>query len=201
MSESNPKTIVCLGDSITCNWASKSYVDFWQELMDKKKRDVKLIASGINGETAQDGYYRVDRDVITHKPDLVTIMFGHNDADPNRNMSAVLFANYLRKIINYLQHETRASFWLLTPNQLGDAKFEPKYEQYIRMIKQAALDKNIHCVDLFNVFHDHKLDEIFTGKITSTYIRSAGKDWIHPNELGHRIMAEKLMSEFEKVYG
>ena len=192
----NINTIVCLGDSITCNWNQKSYVDFWQELFDEQKKQVKVISSGINGETAQDGYYRVDRDVITHSPDLVTIMFGHNDADPPRKISPVLFANYLRKIVNYVQFITTADIWLLTPNQLGNHKNDDLYQPYLEMIQIAAQDKQVHFVDLFTVSADHELSEIFTNKIASSYIRGVGKDWLHPNQLGHQIIAARLMDEF-----
>lgn len=193
------KTIVCLGDSITCNWADPSYVNFWQGLFEEKAQEVKVIAAGINGETAQDGYYRLDRDVVVHKPDVVTIMFGHNDADPARNISPVLFANYLRKTINYLKHTTDAEIWLLTPNQLGDSQYNKIYEPYLQMIEQAAKDKQVYFVDLFHAFQSENLDLIFTYKIESTYIRTAGKDWIHPNEKGQKILAKRLMEEYEKT--
>lgn len=195
-----PFAIVCLGDSITCNWNEKSYVDYWQQLFDKQKESVNVIGAGINGETAQDGYYRLDRDVITYQPDLVTIMFGHNDADPPRNISPVLFANYLRKIVNYLQHNSNANIWLLTPNQLGDEQYNQRYEPYVKMIKQACTDKKVHFVDLFTVFSDQNLDEIFTYSIASSYIRGSGKDWIHPNQRGQELIAQKLLIEFKAQF-
>lgn len=161
MNSSKIQTIVCLGDSITTDWDQKSYPIFWEELLKEKNYSTKVIVAGINGETAQDGYYRTHRDVISQNPDLVTIMFGHNDADPNRNMSPVLFANYLRKIVNYIQHETHADIWLLTPNQLGDDTFNERYQPYLEMIKKAADDKKVHFVDLFSVFKEENVDDIF----------------------------------------
>ncbi|HEX7018050.1 MAG TPA: SGNH/GDSL hydrolase family protein [Patescibacteria group bacterium] len=151
MSNAPYKTIVCLGDSITCDWKTPSYVNFWQELCDQEygANQVSLINAGINGETAQDGYYRTHRDIVERKPDLVTIMFGHNDAEPNRNVSPVLFANYIRKIVNYIQHHSpQTTIWILSPNGIGDAQFEKKYQPYLDQLQQVANDKNVMYVSL-----------------------------------------------------
>lgn len=193
--------IICLGDSITCDWNSPSYATFWNELAQEKwgKEAITVLAKGRNGEIAQDGYYRVERDVLAEKPDLVTILFGHNDSHEIRNVSPEVFANYIRKTINLIQNQApKTEIWLLTPNQIADDKYEDRYRPYLDQLQLAAEDKNIKLVNLWTVFWDHDLDEIFTYTIHSTYIRAAGKDWLHPNELGHTIIAQKLQSELEK---
>jgi lysophospholipase L1-like esterase len=116
-------TIVCLGDSITCEWDEPKYPTFWQELLDQKYSPgkVKVISAGINGETAQDGYYRLDSRRLIHKPDLVTIMFGHNDL--YWQIPPESYNNYLRKIYNYLNHAGVQNIWLVSPNQVGDQEF------------------------------------------------------------------------------
>jgi hypothetical protein len=42
-------------------------------------RHVTMINQGINGETAEDLLKRIDRDVISFKPNLVIITIGGND--------------------------------------------------------------------------------------------------------------------------
>lgn len=193
--------IVCLGDSITCNWNTPSYVDDWQELVNEKYGPgvVQLEAAGINGETAQDAYYRIHRDVVERAPKLLTVMFGHNDADPMRQVSPVMFQNYLRKILNYTQHYLPdTTIWLLSPSLIGDPQYQERYRPYLEGIQQAAQDKKVTFVSLWDAFEGENLDDIFTYTMNSTYLRGAGKDWIHPNEKGNRLLAERLMSELEK---
>ena len=40
---------------------------------------MKVINAGISGHTTTEGLARLDRDVLQHKPDLVTVSFGLND--------------------------------------------------------------------------------------------------------------------------
>lgn len=194
------KTIVCLGDSITCNWYHPSYVDFWQELAQQKWGTAapQIINAGRNGETAQDGYYRTDREVIDVQPDLLTIMFGHNSADPIRQIKPQLFANYIRKIINVVQQKSpKTTIWLLTPNQIGDAQYESNYQPYLEQLHLAAEKKQIPLIDLWHVFKDADLSTIFTNQMKSTYLGPAGPDWLHPNEVGLRMIGERLQAELE----
>lgn len=77
---------------MTSGWGRTSFVNQWQNLAQHKwgNKAPESINAGHNGETAQDGYYRVDREVIDAKPEIVTIMFGHNSADPVRDITPVL---------------------------------------------------------------------------------------------------------------
>ncbi len=197
-----PKKIVCLGDSITCNWYKPSYVNVLQEMATEQfpTDQTEFVAAGINGEIAQDAYYRLDRDVVAHSPDLVTIMLGHNDADINRNTSPVLFANYIRKIINYLQHVSKAHLLLVSPQQVGSSELALRYQPYLEQLKLAATDKKLQYVSLWEVFAEHDLTSIYTGTINSTYLHGSGPDYVHPNELGQKRIADKLLTRLTEMH-
>ena len=47
------------------------------------KADVTMINAGISGHTTVNALARIDRDVISHQPDVVTVMFGLNDVGKN----------------------------------------------------------------------------------------------------------------------
>jgi lysophospholipase L1-like esterase len=190
-----PCTIVCLGDSITCNWDGPSYVDYWQELLDKQygSGKIKVISAGVNGETAQDGYYRLNSDVIAHQPDLVIVMFGHNDL--RYGLSPLLFHKYLAKITNRLTHDLKCAVWLLTPNQVIGSAQQALYSPYLKTIRAVAAEKSITLFDIWSqAFKNQDLTKIYT--YTFDYEGLTGLDYIHPNETGHRLIAQYLMDQF-----
>ncbi len=74
--------VVCFGDSVTFGWNLKydeSYPVVLENLLHGEYPHVKVINSGIGGNTIADGYGRIDSDVLYYEPDVVVINFGLND--------------------------------------------------------------------------------------------------------------------------
>lgn len=160
-------TIVCLGDSITCDWDAPSWVDHLRKLTTGRKQPIEIINSGIKGETAQDAYYRLDRDVITYQPNLVIIMFGHNEI--RLGQSPAMFQQYMKKILNQIERKTSAQIWLLAPNDLGDETHKPKYQPCLDVLKNIAKQRRIKLVWLFDLFEDREKSDIFTFQMNESF--------------------------------
>lgn len=78
----NYPRIVCFGDSVTFGWNvdyKDSYPSVLEELLQKDYSNVKVINSGIGGDTVIDAYNRLESDVISFEPHLVIINLGLND--------------------------------------------------------------------------------------------------------------------------
>jgi len=72
--------IVCLGDSITQAGESPGgYVWLVRKYLAALCPGMEVINSGISGHKSTDMLARFDRDVLAHKPDMVTISVGVND--------------------------------------------------------------------------------------------------------------------------
>jgi len=82
-------TIACLGDSVTEGWfayhkplaprAVYHHV-LWEMLCDAfPDKAVNIINAGIGGDNATMGLARIERDVLSHRPDICTVCFGAND--------------------------------------------------------------------------------------------------------------------------
>jgi lysophospholipase L1-like esterase len=73
------QTLVCLGDSITQN--SVGYCPMIAALIAASypERGIRVINAGIGGHKITDLLARLDRDVLSHKPDWVTVSIGIND--------------------------------------------------------------------------------------------------------------------------
>jgi len=81
LADSYPR-IVCFGDSVTFGWNvdyKNSYPNLLEELLEEDYAKVKVINSGIGGNTILDAYNRTESDVIGYNPHLVVINFGLND--------------------------------------------------------------------------------------------------------------------------
>ncbi len=75
-------TVVCLGDSITqFGEGPGGYVWLVRHYMDTLYPDqnIDVVNAGISGNTSRDMLGRLSRDVLSKKPDLVTISVGVND--------------------------------------------------------------------------------------------------------------------------
>lgn len=74
----NGDRAVFLGDSITDGGHYHSYI--WLYYMTRYPyMDLRVFNAGIGGDTARDIYERLDGDVFSKKPDVLTVTFGMND--------------------------------------------------------------------------------------------------------------------------
>ncbi len=74
--------IACFGDSVTFGWNLEykfSYPAQLEAQLREKYTNVKVINSGVGGNTVIDGIKRLKRDIISYNPDTVIINFGLND--------------------------------------------------------------------------------------------------------------------------
>ena len=71
------KTIVCHGDSLT-EGAEVEQSDTWPALAEKEL-NIRLVNSGISGDTTGGLLSRFYHDVIQYRPDILIIMAGTND--------------------------------------------------------------------------------------------------------------------------
>jgi len=118
-------TIVCLGDSVTCGADLPSiegdgYVArLGRELGTRfPQAHVRVFNAGVGGTPSAFGIERLDRDVLVHKPDLVTVMFPLNDCGTPKEQ----FAENLR-IITRRCREAGAEVIHMTSNFMTESWF------------------------------------------------------------------------------
>lgn len=116
-------TMVFLGDSVTHGCFEDDVFDFeavyHAKLARMLHRDhpvmpVNMINAGIGGTTAQASLARLDRDVISHHPDLAVVCFGLNDV----NGTLEAYESAMDEIFRCLK-EASIPAVLLTPNMLN----------------------------------------------------------------------------------
>jgi lysophospholipase L1-like esterase len=187
------KTIVCLGDSITDNRIDPTYVTYWQQLCNERygEHAIRIINAGVCGETAFDGLQRIDQDVKPYQPDLVTVCFGHNEV--YQGVSTDHFARSMQAIVERVKMDS-CSVWIMTPNQIVDQEISKSYQEYLTALHELASVAHCPLIDLWRVFAGHNLNSIFT----YSFEGGGGNDYLHPNEHGHRLIAQQLMMKLDE---
>jgi lysophospholipase L1-like esterase len=114
-------TIVAFGNSITqaveqpenLRWPALLGIQFAREL---PGQSVKVINAGVGGNTSREGLLRIDADVLIHRPDLVLVEFGGNDAtyEEHRHVNHEEYWDNLELLRRKIIDESKARMVLLT---------------------------------------------------------------------------------------
>lgn len=198
------ETIVFLGDSITQQGAGPTgYVTLFRETLEKTRPDsgIKVIGAGIGGHKVPDLESRLDKDVLSHKPNVVVIYIGINDVwHWRKNKEGVmaggttkeLFESGLKDIIAKL-NTAGARVILCTPSVIGEKhdgtnERDAMLEEYAAISRKVATDTNSQLVDLRKAFIDHlkanNPDNLPKGILTG--------DGVHLNPAGNAFVAAEM---------
>ncbi len=184
-----PVRVICFGDSVTGVYyhtgSRRAYTDMLGIALNRISPDsnVEMINAGISGHTTVNALARIDRDVLSHKPDLVTVVFGLND------MTRVPLQEYeanLKEIVKKCR-EVGAEVILATPNAVTDSAGRPtdKLIQYCDVVRAVAKELNVPLADCYRELAALRRNSDFGWQMLMS-------DAIHPNMAGHKKMATAL---------
>ena len=134
--EHGPINIVAFGDSVTHGAVGAGEIDYesvyWNRLRKKILNvrnyvPVNAINAGIGGITASASLARIERDVLSHNPDLIIVCFGLNDV----NGSLETYLSSLRTIFEACRGENRDVIFM-TPNMLNTRVADDTEEIYMQ---------------------------------------------------------------------
>jgi len=212
LEEHGPITIAVLGDSVT-HGCLDGYMDYdmvyWNVLRQKinalrSYMPVNVINAAIGGTTSTEGLKRMERDVISHNPDLVIVCYGLNEV----NFPLEEFLTSLKAIFTRLKDVCELIY--LTPNMLNSyvaddtpqrhlayAKVTAEYQRsgkmdlYIEEAKKVADDMGVAVCDCYAKWKQMEKNGIDTTKLLINRVN-------HPNEEMHRLFADEL---FKLIFG
>ena len=161
-----PVTIAFLGDSVTqgCFEIYKKSDGNIETFFDKNAAyhnylaqilavlypsvPINIVNAGISGSNAPHGLERLERDVISHHPDLTVVCFGLNDSCGGPEKLDV-YTESLEKIFLRLKEEN-IEIIFLTPNMMCTGiSCHLKDEQEISIAQNAAKVQNDGILDLY----------------------------------------------------
>lgn len=141
----------------------------------------EVMGRGLSGEVAQGAADRMKQEVGETKPDIVVWQLGTNDA--LRHVSLDSFKTCVKTTLAWLA-ENKIDVVLIDP-QYGDALTKDEYyEKMVAAVAEVAREARVLLVDRFQAMRElqHEHGDLF-------YLSA---DNLHPNDRGHRCMAEQL---------
>jgi acyl-CoA thioesterase-1 len=176
--------VACVGDSLT---QSTLYPYDLELLLGTANYTVRNFGAGsttvlLNTETPYMNT-SVFQDALEFQPNIVIIMLGTNDAQPNlHEYNASFVANYVTLINAFQLLSSKPKIWIVLPppifsNQSG--KISPEYFKLtlIPDIEQAANETNLPTIDVYSALVGY--GDYFP-------------DGIHPNKEGAKLIADKI---------
>ena len=188
------KTLVCHGDSLTESPDLDSQ-SIWPLLVESRLR-IKVINSGIGGDTTGGLLSRFYHDVVQHRPDVVLIMGGTNDLWWDLDLKLVQ-ANIFTMTCQAEYHRIVPLVGLPVPMMVekarkqdfmapqgGYQKCAEKLAELVNALTRLAQQNDIACLDFYHPFFDE------SGKLIKKYFL---EDGLHPSKAGHSLMASKTI--------
>ena len=185
-----PVRIVCMGDSITGVYYHTGGLRAYPEMVGialKKlypRAQVTVRNAGISGDTTKGALARLDRDVLAHKPHLVTVMFGMNDMV---RTPLAEFQKNLKEICARCR-QAGAEVLLCTQNSVVDTAPRPgsRLAEFTQAIRDAARDESLGVADCYARYEAVRAGNTLEWSLLHS-------DEIHPNMDGHKVFASVIV--------
>ncbi len=214
------RKVVALGSSTTAPRGSVQHVycDRLGSMLRDRGLPVDIVNSGVGGSTTEHSRERFQRDVLDHKPELVTIMLGGNDSAidvwktppaTGPRVTKDRYAENLRYFVKTLK-DAKIKVILMAPppfrwtEKLKELYGKPPYDvsdpwgfsdriaEYCDAMRAVANEEGVPLVDVFKTFQEY--DRVDGQSVDDLFL-----DGMHPNDKGHAIIAELLAPVIEKM--
>ena len=170
------------------------------ELIMKDPTGYEFVNTGICGNRSIDLYARLEKDVLSHNPDVISLLVGVNDVHARAEGMGVDILTYettLRKIIEETQAKLpNAKIIILEPYITKGFLTEDNYEDYLdvynyaKVVKELANEYGLIFVPLQDIINDYA-QKYGAKKVVN--------DGIHPNILGAKLIAREWLKAFNKI--
>lgn len=189
--------IVCHGHSVPAGYFATPMVDTFNAYPHLLHVALKhrfpfavlnVIVTAIGGENSESGAERSERDVLCHRPDVITIDYGLNDrgiglkraSSSWRNMVDAALAADAKVILL-----TPTADYTQAPTYVGNDKAE--LAKHAEQIRQLASDFKLGLADSFAAFQHY----LKSGNLSDLMSWSN-----HPNRKGHELVVQELLRWF-----
>jgi len=165
-------------------------------LVAKRPKDkIRVLNTGISGNTVRDLKLRWQTDVLDLSPDYLSIKIGINDVwrsfdspdNPELAVGIEEYENIYRELIAQTKDKVKKII-LITPFLAESDRADPMMEkvlQYIDVVKKIAAGHDLLLVDLQPEFDKYISDGIDQKDLAS--------DRVHPSQIGSMIIAKAFL--------
>jgi lysophospholipase L1-like esterase len=187
--------VVCHGHSVPAGYFQTPVVDTFNAYPHLLHRGLKerfpyavlnVIVTAIGGENSESGAKRFERDVLSLRPDLVTIDYGLND-----RAIGLARAEAAWKAMIAQARAAHVPVILLTPTPDIGARLDDPADplnQHAEQIRRLAREQGVALVDSLAAFKER----IAAGEKLESLMSQSN----HPNRKGHDLVAAELLKWF-----
>ena len=162
---------------------------------------LRITNSGISGNTSRDLLARYDRDVVSLKPDWVSICIGINDVwrqfdTPAINEEQVMPDEYrsnVEEMILRVKDNVKGIF-ILSPyiiEPLKEDMMRRRMDEYVQISRELAEKHGCIFVDFQKMYEDY---------CKTRHSSFIAWDRIHPNQVGAALMAREFLKKCDFDY-
>lgn len=198
---SGNQTVAFLGDSITrLGFAQQTgYINLVRSGLQTCGIPVKVIPAGISAQHSVHMLERVQRDIITQKPDILILSCGVNDVWMAHRNQGVSLPEYKRNIRTLVEKVLAADIklYIMTATMIYEDQnnsWNQKLTAYNSFLRQLANEKNCVLIDQ-NIAMQNEL-----ARLKKLYPGAKGNllttDGVHMNPLGDAVMAKNILRSF-----
>lgn len=190
------QTIAFLGDSITAaGRRNGGYCQLVLGGLNKQGLEVTGVFAGISGHKSNQMLERLERDVLKHKPDWMTLSCGVNDVwHGDRGVALEPYKKNITEIVTRAQ-AAGVKVMLLTSTMIREDQgndLNQKLLPYNAFLKQLAKEKKCLLADL-NTEMQEALEKFPQDARNGKQLTSDG---VHMNSLGNIMMANGVLKAF-----
>lgn len=157
---------------------------------------INMINAGLSGDKSFGGAERVQRDVISHNPDLCIVCYGLNDV--NRGLEQLdVYENALDSIFKQL-NEANIEVIFMTPNMMSTYVVEEESNPHLRNVLKEVTKKQVEGV--MDTYMEKALEVCAKNNIS---VCDCYKKWKQLNSIGvdtTRLLANRVNHPAEKMH-
>ena len=191
--------IAFLGDSITQQGHNypAGYVNLVMIGLKANGIKAEMVKAGISGHKSNNMLARLDKDVISKKPQIMTLSCGVNDVW--HGVRGVKLEDYKKNIRQIVDKALAANIqvYIMTSTMVTENpkhKNNLKLDEYNKFLKELAAEKKLPLVDL-NASMKKVLTDI-KAKYPDVNTNFLTVDGVHMNPLGNMVMAGTILKSF-----
>lgn len=198
--------VIFFGDSITQMGVEKGgYISLIDSLSRAEGQQEKFewIGAGIGGNKVYDLYLRLQKDILSKKPDVVVIYVGVNDVWHKSSFGTGTDPDKFEKFYQAMLDQIKAAgakIILCTPAVIGEKTDycnpqDGDLNAYSNIIRQIAKTNQLPLIDLRKSFLDYNLQHNKENKDRGilTY------DRVHLNAEGNLLVAQQLWNQLKSI--
>jgi lysophospholipase L1-like esterase len=186
------KTLVCFGDSIT---ADDAFFDGTPRLTPRLQGvfpNWKVVNAGVSGDNTFDALNRIEEDVLSYKPDFVTVFLGTNDAVSFAQVSLQAYKENLEKIVDQISSD---KVLLISPAPVDEERQHNRTNKvlgrYADVVEEVARETGSHFLNLYA--------EMIQEKQYKRFVEDDEKDGLHFGPEGYEYLANLIGEKLKGI--